>query len=355
MNELLTSPKNISARWLTSRLRRNGHLSTGEVQSLTVAKLQKNHLAVTVSYSNEVILPLPRNFILKWYGKDYPYGVREGEFYERVAAQMPHPPVPSCYDVLIDDASYQTQLLLADLSSTHTPTTAIDAHQSKEILAPIFDVYADFHAYWWNHPLLSQADFIRSDGICVSHAAISTAAISENRTLFSQKVAPRFMEQHHGKLPDAWKEICYHAIEAWANLFSARVEQGRALTLIHGDAHLNNVLFPKNPRAHTPILIDWEGWTRGIGVWDLARILTYCVHPAKRPFLDKHLLQRYHARLIGLGVDNYSFQECVQDFRLCILANIPHAMAWTGLTHLEYTLCAFDAWDCQALFDTDAK
>ncbi|MCP4420591.1 MAG: aminoglycoside phosphotransferase family protein [Chloroflexi bacterium] len=355
MSDFLDTPENISAMWLTNRLRRSGHLPTGEVQSLTIAKLQKQHLTITVSYSNEASSLLPRNFILKWYGKNYPYGVREGEFYERVAVQMPHPPVPLCYDVLIDDSSCQTQLLLADLSSTHTPTTAIDAHQSKAILTPIIDVYADFHAYWWNHPLLSQVDFVRSDGIGVSHAATSTAAIFENRTFFSQKVAPQFMEQHQGKLPSAWKEICYHAIEAWAILFSARVEEGSALTLIHGDAHLNNVLFPKNSHTHAPILIDWEGWTRGIGVWDLARILTYCVHPSKRPFLDKSLLQRYHARLVGLGVDNYSFQECIEDFRLCILANIPHAMAWTGLTHLEYTLSAFDAWNCQTLVDTVAK
>ncbi len=341
--------------WLTNRLRENGHLSIGEVQSLTIAKLQKNHLTVTASYSNEVSLSLPRNFILKWYDKSYPYGVREGEFYERVAVQMPHPPLPLCYDVLIDDTSCQTQLLLADLSSTHTPTTAIDTHQSKSILEPIVDVYADFHAFWWDHPMISQADFIRSDGIGVSHAATSTAAISENRTLFSQKVVPQFFEQHHGKIPDAWKEICCHAIEVWANLFSARVEQGGALTLIHGDAHLNNVLFPKNQHTHTPILIDWEGWIRGIGVWDLARILTYCVHPLKRPLLDKPLLQRYHARLVSLGVNQYSFQDCIQDFRLCILANIPHAMAWTGLTHLENTLSAFDSWNCQTLFDKGPK
>ncbi|VAW31676.1 hypothetical protein MNBD_CHLOROFLEXI01-4508 [hydrothermal vent metagenome] len=355
MSDFLTSPENITAAWLTSRLQKNGYLLAGEVESINFTMLQKNHLAVTASYSDNMRSSLPRNLILKWYGKNYPYGMREGEFYKRVAIQMPNPPVPLCYDVLIDDTTCQTQLLLADLSATHTPATAIDGHQIETALVSIFDIYADFHAYWWNHPLISQADFIGSNGIGVSHAATSAAAISENRTLFSQEIAPRFFEQHQGKLPDAWKEICFHAIEVWANLFSARVEQGRALTLIHGDAHLNNVLFPKNLHAHTPILIDWEGWIRGIGVWDLARILTYCVHPSKRPLLDKNLLQRYHARLVHLGVDNYSFQECVEDFRLCIVANILHAMAWTGMTHLEYTLSAFDAWGCQTLFDMVVK
>ena len=355
MSDFLDAPEDISATWLTNRLRENGYLPTGMVQSLTIAKLQKEHLAVAVSYSSDVSALLPRNFILKWYGRNYPYGVREGEFYKRVAIQMPNPPVPSCYDVLIDNTTYQTQVLLADVSATHTLAAAIGGHQIETALASIFDAYADFHAYWWNHPLISQADFIRSDGIGVSHAATSIVAISENRTLFSQEIAPRFFEQHHGKLPNAWKEICFQAIEVWANLFSARVEQGRALTLIHGDAHLNNVLFPKNPRVHTPILIDWEGWIRGIAIWDLARILTYCVHPSKRQFLDKSLLKRYHARLVDLGVDNYSFQNCINDFQLCIVANIPHAMAWTGLTHLEHTLSAFAAWDCQTLFDMIAK
>jgi len=349
ISDFLTSPENITADWLTNRLRQNGYLFIGEVQSLTIEKLQKHHIAITVSYSNDVSSSFPCNFILKWYDKNYPYGVREGEFYKRVAVQMPQPPVPSCYDVLIDYTTCQTQVLLADLSFTHTPATTINTHQSKAILNSIIDVYADFHAYWWDNSTLFQADFIQSDGIGVSHAATSTLAISENRTLFSQKVAPQFMEQHHGKISNAWKEICYHAIEAWANLFSARVEQGRAFTLIHGDAHLNNILFPKNPYTHAPILIDWEGWICGIGVWDLARMLTYCIHPTKRSNLDKNLLKRYHARLLDLGVDNYSFQDCIEDFRLCIMANIPHAMAWTGLTHLENTMCAFDDWDCKTL------
>ena len=249
-SDFLTSPENITATWLTNRLRQNGYLLNGEVRSLTIAKIEKHHLAITVSYSSAVPSSFPSNFILKWYDKNYPYGVREGEFYKRVAVQMPQPPVPSCYDVLIDDTTYQTQLLLADLSSTHSPATTIDAHQSKTILNSMIDVYADFHAYWWDNPSIFQADFIQSDGIGVSHAATSTVAISENLKLFSQKVAPQFIQQHSGKIPNAWKEICYFAIEAWAHLFSARIEQGRAFTIIHGDAHLNNVLFPKK---HQPI------------------------------------------------------------------------------------------------------
>ena len=347
--DCLTSPENITETWLTNRLRQNGYLPTGEVRSLMIEKRQKHHLAITVSYSSDVYSPLPCHFILKWYGKNYPYGVREGEFYKRVASQMPTPPVPPCYDVLIDTTTGQTQVLLADLSSTHTAATDVNTHQSKPMLDSIVDVYAGFHAYWWDHPALSQADFIQSDGIGVSHAATSALAISENRVLFSQKIAPQFIERHRESMSDAWKEICYQAIEAWANLFSARVEQGEALTLIQGDAHLNNILYPKNPHTHTPILIDWEGWIRGIGVWDLTRILTYCVHPTKRANLDRKLLQRYHTRLLDLGVDNYSFPECIEDYRLCIMANIPHAMAWTGFTHLENTLRAFADWNCETL------
>jgi hypothetical protein len=48
MNE---KPDQISAQWLTNRLRRNGHLSQGEVVSVNIKARHKHHFALEVTYS----------------------------------------------------------------------------------------------------------------------------------------------------------------------------------------------------------------------------------------------------------------------------------------------------------------
>jgi thiamine kinase-like enzyme len=51
--------------------------------------------------------------------------------------------------------------------------------------------------------------------------------------------------------------------------------KGKNLTLLHGDAHLWNLYYPKDPETDRIILFDWETIKRGLGAYDLAYLLIH--------------------------------------------------------------------------------
>jgi len=65
MSKLETAPDQISSQWLTNCLRRNGHLSQGEVISVNIKARHKHHLALEITYSADAPDSLPRELILK--------------------------------------------------------------------------------------------------------------------------------------------------------------------------------------------------------------------------------------------------------------------------------------------------
>ena len=52
---------------------------------------------------------------------------------------------------------------------------------------------------------------------------------------------------------------------------------------------------------------------------------------AERMALEERLLERYQAGLAARGVVGYGLEDCRADYRLCVLANVPHALAWESL------------------------
>ena len=69
-------------------------------------------------------------------------------------------------------------------------------------------------------------------------------------------------------------------------------------TLIHGDVHLDNVLFD----GDTPIVIDWPGHRRGSPAIDLARLLVEGLTVQQRPALQPEVLDAWAAALEAQGV-----------------------------------------------------
>jgi hypothetical protein len=218
------------------------------------------------------------------------------------------------------------------------------------------DTYLRVHTSWWNHAPPSDP---RCDGgsdgagAPLAHAARSPQTIRIYERSFAAEVLPERATRWGRAFPPRWRTLCERAIAAWAGEFSARMAAARALTLIHGDAHLQNVLLPRDPRTDRPVLIDWEGWTGGLGLWDLAGVLVDWQAGGQLPAearrdLEGTLLSRYHAGLRRAGIRDYSTQDCRDDYRLCLLARIPHALAWRDLPYLSAAIQAFEDWDGDA-------
>ncbi len=86
--------------------------------------------------------------------------------------------------------------------------------------------------------------------------------------------------------------------------------------MVHGDVKLDNIAFGFDEI----VIIDWGAIVLGAGVWDVAHFVAGNLTTDVRRRHDADLLRLYHARLADLGVENYSFTRCLQDYNLQLLA-----------------------------------
>lgn len=350
VSELEAAPDELRAHWLTNRLQGNGHLPQGKVVSVGIKAVEKHHFALEVAYSSDASDSSPRNFILKWYHSEYPFGLGEGLFFDQIAPEMSDPPVPLCYDVRVGWDAGETHILLEDLSASHFVALPPYDCLSRETFEQVMDAYLEVHARWWDHPRIGQSDVLRDTGAGVAHEAISAKVIRRNEQHFSNEVLPTRIDQLREKFGGGWEELCERVIASWADMYVERIGRGTGLTLVHGDAQLGNVLLPRNPQLDRPVIIDWEGCIRGIGVWDLARTMIQTELPSnKRLEIEEVLLSRYQAALVERGIKDYSREACIADYRLSVLANIPHALVWEIDSYLESAMRAYRDWECEGL------
>jgi thiamine kinase-like enzyme len=347
---LKITKKQITPEWLTNCLRRYEHLPQGEVTSINIKASYKHHFELEVAYSDDAPDPLPRDFILKWYSGGY--GTREGFFFHQIVPAMSAPPVPTCYYVGVDRDRGQTTILLEDLSATHCTASPPYRDLDSETFEQVMQALLKIHGHWWDHPQIGQESFLRDAGMGVAHEAISSETIRENERYFTEVALSAREDQHRDMFPVNWQKFFEMAIASWADLFIRRISAGTNLTVIQGDAQLGNTLLPRDRRRDRPIIIDWEGCTRGLGVWDLARTLVQTEFPSdQRMELERKLLPRYQSQLTEYGIKDYSIDDCMADYRLCVLANIPHALVWESHSYLESAMRAFRDWKCDELLD----
>ena len=110
------------------------------------------------------------------------------------------------------------------------------------------------------------------------------------------------------------------------------VESERAVSLVHNDFKLDNVLL--DPVRFTPVaVVDWDMCTRGCPLYDLAILLSYWTEPDDHPVM--HVLRqmpsaapgfpsraevlRAYARLSGIDIGDFRFYRALSVFRLAIV------------------------------------
>ena len=129
-------------------------------------------------------------------------------------------------------------------------------------------------------------------------------------------------------------------------------------TIGHGDAHVWNLLYPREGvTAAGIVLIDWDNWRIGRAAADLAYMMAVHWYPERRARLEARLLERYHAGLCTHGVTDYSLERLWEDYRLSVIGSlaipiwqqtlgIPPAIWWS---HLHRIIAAFEDLDCATL------
>jgi hypothetical protein len=345
---MATAPNPITAAWLTDRLRQRGHLPTGAVEAVAFGAPFESTAAfwtpLRLTYTPDAPPSAPGALLFKRYRTEwFGGGLHEIVFYETIAAEMEEPPVAACYDARSDSAESACDLLLEDLSPAHTcgKNGTTEAQYAMAVRALL-----KFHTHWWEHPRLNDAHFMGPHGGPLRMAnACSRENILTNADHWRRVLLPRFVDRHAGQLSAEQRALCERATEAWAERFIGRTEGGRGVTLLHGDAHTHNMLYPLDPARETACLVDWETYKRGIGAYDLAYMLVYSTPERRRP-REAALLPAYHEGLQRGGVRSYSWDDLQADYRLAVIACLFPPMGWQSLPMLGNALTAFEDWRC---------
>jgi aminoglycoside phosphotransferase (APT) family kinase protein len=342
---------------LTELLTAGGALRAGRVTAVTPAQeavrqgFVSNASRVEVTYSPDAAGDLPRGLFLKVTRPDlHPeyrqVGRHEVAFYTEVL-HTPHDlPVARCYHGEWDAGAGQGALLLADLTPTHMqrPLPLPPGPQQCE---RIVESLADIHARWWGHPQL---------GATIGAPLDPAAAQASLRRL--EASYPQFLDALGDALLPAQRD-------AYARIMASPFLQGRAerliarraVTLIHGDAHTNNLMLPRDPAQGRAVLIDWQRWSIDMPPYDLAFLIALHWTAERRAALERPLLRHYHEELLRNGVTGYSWEDCWDDYRACVIVmalipigqhrrGMPAGVVWYGM---EQSVAALHDLRCEEL------
>ena len=243
----------------------------------------------------------------------------EVAFYQ-VVAPLSALPVPRLYYAMVDDAAGRVVLVLEDLHSARIGDALHGC--SPEDARMVIEQLAQFHAQWWNHPRLEAFSWLSLWG-GDSHAA-------QHR--YVQCIKP-FLHQFGQRVPESVQKM----IEALTTNYEAvrtRLQQA-PVTMIHGDLHLDNILFSES-QHHSPLtLIDWQGVARGRAVIDVASFLFGSLDTTTRRAVEQNLLRRYYELLLAGGVTGYDFAQLLEDCRMVLLWHLGAQVVWRGSLDLE--------------------
>ena len=132
----------------------------------------------------------------------------------------------------------------------------------------------------------------------------------------------------------------------------------RAVTIVHGDAHVWNCFLPRDGGSDIR-LFDWDSWRLGVATDDLAYMMAVHWYPNRRRRMERPLLDVYHAALLAHGVGGYDRRALDDDYRLSALwhimtpawqaaANIPTGIWWNNFERIHL---AVDDLGCRELLE----
>ena len=314
---------------LSSVLSAAGTLQEGAVIKVEITERIQTPISnlwfFEVNYSKGSLPELPNHLVLKWALNNSPAperGEPEIIFYRELASAFPSPPMVHCL-ATAPSTSEQQWIILEDLRASHTNPPWPDRPSTTEVHNAVA-VLANLHAHWWEAPTLG--------------STVGTLHTEEKlRTMvygFRDQV-PAFFNYLGEDLSAADRllieTVFNSSLKPWLRLLDPR-----GLTVIHGDAHTWNFLFPRSGQG-MPYLFDWQLWHLDVGPRDLAFMIALHWDRAVRHELELPLLHFYHEELIRAGVSNYSFDDALLDYRRCLVRNLTFPIiCWSRGDAREY-------------------
>lgn len=357
MSVLITQPDEMTPTRLTQILRDQGVLPEGKVAAIEYVHVDRDNFAdeyilrpryEETAVEKTAVFPLPKNLLLRisFPGKGWPNEPRfVNDIIPIMAERWPKRPLPfvTYYEAVYDVNTKSSHLLREDLSQTHFKA---DSEAPTTCCEQVMDGWALLHATWWEHPQLASLV-----------GALATNELMAGYLQEAQQNLPRLLETMAAHLSPAQKTVLQLVPTKWPERRYVRNLAGQGVTLAHHTASPAVVLFPHDPAAHQIKLTTWEPWRVGNGTLDTAYYMAFWWPQAARSELEMPMLHHYYQRLVAYGVDGYSWDDCLYDYRASIIRLLLQLIqSWKPIYQNNWYwqammrgLIAFADWDCAEL------
>ncbi|MEH6452302.1 MAG: oxidoreductase family protein [Psychromonas sp.] len=166
---------------------------------------------------------------------------------------------------------------------------------------------AEFHSIWWESPEFTEMKWMHQ---------WDKVQFLQHKEMFQLGWNP-FLEIMGHKVPDNILQLGNRLGKHLVSVMSHVQEPPR--TIAHFDYQLGN-LFIAPSGSNTPlVVVDWQLLTFGRGTFDVAFFLGGNINSKDRSSKELDLLRIYHTTFIENGVRDYSFDQCLYDYRLSML------------------------------------
>ncbi len=308
-SEVLRSPADVDAEWLTRVLRSRGLLGAdAKVVDVDATPVGTGQMADTVRFTIgcDPAGAGPPSVVGKFASRDarsratgrimraYEVEVR---FYAEVAPRV-DTRLPQVLFAAIDPVDAWFTLLLEDVHDA-VPGDEIQGCNAAVAAAAIGQMAA-LHAPCWEATDLAGRPWIDR----------STPESDEFTASVVTGVFPGFLERYADRLDRAHVAL----LEAFIPRMRSWMGRPRGpRTIVHADFRLDNLLFSAD--SPDPVVVDFQtvGW--GCGAYDLAYFIGGSLEPEVRRPAERELVEGYHDALVERGVTDYPLGELRADYR----------------------------------------
>lgn len=317
--EVITKLDQVTSAWLTAALYSSGALSVGKVADFGIAAAVERELSANarlrLRYTSDALGSRPQDLFLKMVTLDQEdewLQASEVYYYTRDYVGVLDVPLLRCYDAAYSEELGCFHILVDDVSETHV--RAFEKPVTPEFGLALADGLAALHAHWWGRKRLEQGG-----------APLHAREVIERFVAIARPGVEHILSCCRDELQPQWPDMIVDIFERHPAMLILRNQDAVGFTLIHGDAGDSNILVPKS--GDRPIYIidrgpfDWS-LTTWLGVYDLSYAMVLDWPVAVRRELEEAVLRRYHEQLVKRGINDYSWTQLYEDYRLMAPMNV---------------------------------
>ena len=239
----------------------------------------------------------------------------EVTFYNNIAGSVAVPK-PACYFAAVDPDTFECLIVLEDMRRYRQGDqfAGVGLAEAKHVL----DAITPLHAVYWEN---TSQEYLRD----------------------AMRVGSTWKERYMELVEGTWR----NCIAQFGYCIPAEIERsmgkyveglgplhgtmaGRAQTLVHGDPRMDNLMFNHGGEGPPVVLLDWQTLMITNPLHDLAYMLSQSASIEARRAMEDELVRYYHAKLTGLGVTDYSLEQCYEDYDVAVLYMMSVAFVMGG-------------------------